>query len=280
MQVCMRAEPESNTCLCQVQNGLSRPDNVRDNVQREVLMSTCNCDTSACRYCDDVVTIIPPSGSQLVKSGEVLDETSLLTRLRCEMAECDEAKVNTDSFQKGSLKVNISFWKDELEAPDPIIKIIEHGYVLPLKSEPTPHVQINHHSAINNSSFVQESLAELTALGCVIEVPHLPHVCSPLSVVENSVGKKRLVINLRHLNRFLWKQKFKYEDLRIAMLLLSKGDFMFSFDLKSGYHHVDISKEHWKYLGFTWQEKFYVFTVLPFGLSTACYVFTKLMRVL
>ena len=44
--------------------------------------------------------------------------------------------------------------------------------------------------------------------GCVMEVPEPPHVCSPMSVVENSVGKKRLVVNLRHLNRFLWKQKF------------------------------------------------------------------------
>ena len=72
----------------------------------------------------------------------------------------------------------------------------------------------------------------------------MPHICSPLSVVESSSGKKRLVINLRHLNRLLWTQKFKYEDLRVAMLLLERGDYMFSFDLKSGYHHVDIAKEH------------------------------------
>ena len=50
-----------------------------------------------------------------------------------------------------------------------------------------------------------------------------------------------------------------------------------NFDLKSYYHHVDIAKEHWKYLGFSWQSRFYVFTVLPFGLSSACYTFTKLV---
>ena len=52
---------------------------------------------------------------------------------------------------------------------------------------------------------------------------------------------------------------------------------MFSFDLKSGYHHVDIAEVHQKYLGFSWGDKFYVFTVLPFGLSTACYIFTKIL---
>ena len=77
-------------------------------------------------------------------------------------------------------------------------------------------------------------------------------MCSPLSVVENSVGKKRLVVNLKHLKRVLWKQKFKYEDLRIAMMLFKKGDYLFPFDLKSGYHHVDIANHHWKYLGFKW----------------------------
>ena len=62
------------------------------------------------------------------------------------------------------------------------------------------------------------------------------------------------------------------------MLLLQQGDLLFSFHLKSGYHHVDICKEHWKYLGFSWKGQCYVFTVLPFGLSSACYIFTKLVR--
>lgn len=96
--------------------------------------------------------------------------------------------------------------------------------------------------------------------------------------MQNASGKKRLVVNLKYLNRYLWKQKFKYEDLRTAMLLFEKGDYMFSFDLKSGYHHVDIAHVHHTLLGFEWKQVYYVFTVLPFGLSTACYIFTKLLR--
>ena len=45
--------------------------------------------------------------------------------------------------------------------------------------------------------------------------------------------------------------------------------------LRSGYHHVDIVPHHRKYLGFEWGGKYFV---LPFGLSTAPYVFTKLLR--
>ena len=59
---------------------------------------------------------------------------------------------------------------------------------------------------------------------------------------------------------------------------------MFSFDFKSRYHHVEISLDHQTFLGFCWRspdsnnEVFYVFTVLPFGLSSAPNVFTKLLR--
>ena len=46
----------------------------------------------------------------------------------------------------------------------------------------------------------------------------------------------------------------------------------------TGYHHVDLHPECHKFLGFQWKGVFYVFTVLPFRLSSACYLFTKLLR--
>ena len=110
-----------------------------------------------------------------------------------------------------------------------------------------------------------------------------PVVCSPLLMVANREGKLRLVMNLRHLNQFLHKDRFKYEDLRNAILMFEKQDYMIKFDLKSEYHHLDIFEAHQTYLGFSWtaidqSPKYFVFTVLPFGLVTACCAFTKLLR--
>ena len=57
---------------------------------------------------------------------------------------------------------------------------------------------------------------------------------------------------------------------------------MFTFDLKLGYHHIDIRREHWVCLGFAWNNgskvQYYVFCMLPFGLATAYHIFTKLMH--
>lgn len=68
----------------------------------------------------------------------------------------------------------------------------------------------------------------------------------------------------------------------MALLMFTREDFLIKFDLKSGYHHLDIFEPHRDYLGFAWgtgkELSYYVFNVLPFGLATACYAFTKLMR--
>ena len=59
---------------------------------------------------------------------------------------------------------------------------------------------------------------------------------------------------------------------------------MISFDLKSGYHHIDINSESQTFLGFAWKRPgdktftYYQFTVLPFGLCTAPFVFTKCLK--
>ena len=178
----------------------------------------------------------------------------------------------------GRLKECLAFWREGLRAAPWILDTVEKGYVLPLYAEPTSYSRPNQQSAFVNNEFVGGAVDNLLKGGYIEAVSDPPYVCSPLSVVTNQSGKKRLVVNLRHVNKFLWKQKFKYEDLRVAMALFEHGEWMFSFYLKSGYHHIDVAPHHRKYLGFAWEGKFFTFVVLPFGLSSAPYVFTKMMQ--
>ena len=151
-----------------------------------------------------------------------------------------------------------------LHASPVVLLVIDSGDVLPLMSEPTQFHGETQPLAVQNAEFVGDSIAELVSGGCVRELESAPVICSLPLVVESNGSKKRLVVNLGHLNRFLYKCKFKYEDLCVAMLLFKQGDYMFSFGLKSGYHHTDIAEAHHKYLEYSWGEKLYVFTVLPF----------------
>ena len=42
------------------------------------------------------------------------------------------------------------------------------------------------------------------------------------------------------------------KDIRNACVYLPSDHFMFKFDLKSGYHHIDILQDHQTFLGFSW----------------------------
>ena len=183
---------------------------------------------------------------------------------------------------QGHLGQKLAFWRDVLHAPPPpVLDCIEYGYRLPLKFIPPSHSQPNHKSTVTYQSFVDEAVENLLRNRYILRVSERPHVCSPLSVVSNSVGKLCLVLNLRYLNQYLHVLTFKYEDLCVAALLFNVDEYLFKFDLKSGHHHVDIHPDCHTYLGFQWETRgvasYYMFTVLPFGLFTACYMFTKIM---
>ena len=66
---------------------------------------------------------------------------------------------------------------------------------------------------------------------------------------------------------------FRVQDTITGREIFNAGFFLINFDLKSAYQHIEILEEHRKYLGFHWEhwensEKYYVFNVLPFGISS------------
>ena len=141
----------------------------------------------------------------------------------------------------------------------------------------------NNKSALHNSDFVEQAINDLLVRGLAIECDRAPIVVNPLSVSTNN-NKKRLILDLRKVNLHMWKQSIKYEDIHTALQYVESNSWMIKFDIHSAYHHVDIFPEHTEYLGFSWKMNgricFFKFLVLPFGLSTAPYIFTKLSRVL
>lgn len=184
---------------------------------------------------------------------------------------------------KGRLRENLQYWESELEANCVITSIIKEGYKIPFTYTPKKAYFKNNKSALKNEGFVSNSIKELLENNLIKEVATVPHVVNPLSVAENSVGKKRLILDLRYVNKHIYTEKIKFDDWKCFQnFLTAKSKFLFKFDLKSGYHHVDINENFQKFLGFSWlvdgKIKHFVFTVLPFGLSSAPFIFTKLVR--
>ena len=182
----------------------------------------------------------------------------------------------------GKLKARASHWKNA-GASEYIFDVICNGYKLPFRQMPEAAVLKNNKSAIDNSDFVCSEISSLLSKQCISEVSYIPRVVNPLTVAFNRAGKKRLVLDCRHINPDLFKYKCCFEDHSVARQLFNQGDFLFSFDIRSAYHHCMVFSSHRTYLGFSWKingvTKYYVFNVLPFGICTAGHIFTKLLKV-
>ena len=75
-----------------------------------------------------------------------------------------------------------------------------------------------------------------------VECDSAPTVVNPLSASVQSNGKKRLNLDLQHPNYFVMKSKVKFEDSKTMLFSFvdTSQNWLFSFDIKSGYHHIDI----------------------------------------
>ncbi|KAE8636869.1 hypothetical protein XENTR_v10003178 [Xenopus tropicalis] len=58
---------------------------------------------------------------------------------------------------------------------------------------------------------------------------------------------------------------------------MAPNEFLVTLDIKDAYLHVPIFPPHWKFLRFAFKNRHFQFTSLPFGLTSAPRIFTKIM---
>ena len=114
------------------------------------------------------------------------------------------------SSVRGRLRKCIDFWRS-FEVSQFILNVIIQGYKIPFFHLRTPFSKAKNASAPTNSTFVTEAVNDLLKLNLVEEIFCAPDIINLLSVSTRSSSKQRLILDLRHVNAFLYKQKFKCE---------------------------------------------------------------------
>jgi hypothetical protein len=77
-----------------------------------------------------------------------------------------------------------------------------------------------------------------------------------------------LVMNMRYVNKHLAKKVLKFEGLADLADIVENGDHSVSYNLKSDYYHMGLHPVTRRFVGIKWDRVYYVYTCLPFGLST------------
>jgi hypothetical protein len=132
----------------------------------------------------------------------------------------------------------------------------------------------------NNRQVILDEVQSLLEKGAIEPVPP-NHVrsgfYSTIFVVPKKSGGLRPIINLKPLNRFLRVPSFKMESLQNVIRSIKPLEWLATIDLKDAYFHVAIHQASRKYLRFAVQNKSYQFRALPFGISSAPCVITKVL---
>lgn len=154
------------------------------------------------------------------------------------------------------------------------------GFTIPLVSTPSQTtVPFGPSLNIQQEQEMSKAIWELLNKGVVKKCTSQPgQFLSHYFLCTKPNGDKRFILNLKKFNTFVHVPHFKLEDVRTALKLLQPNFFMATVDLKDAYYTVPISKEHRKFLRFKFRSDIFEFGVLPFGLSAAPYVFTKITK--
>ncbi|XP_059199216.1 uncharacterized protein LOC131979287 [Centropristis striata] len=162
-----------------------------------------------------------------------------------------------------------------LAAPPWVLRTISRGYRLQFAAVPPRFAGIIHSQARGESARVLQE--ENKRAICVVP----PAQCqsgfySRYFLVPKRGGTGiRPILDLRALNKFLRKYKFRMLTHASLLRLVRQNDWFTSVDLKDAYFHIPIYPPHRKYLRFAFRGICYEYRVLPFGLSLSPRVFVR-----
>lgn len=171
------------------------------------------------------------------------------------------------------LRMGVSPW---------VADTIKNGVKIEWASTPTPFVSVEYPLSPEDRIFLtgkmqreldNKYILELTNPG---EISQL--VCVSSAFVAHSANKPRAVLDYKHQNGFIDVASCKYETLPELAQTLRPNDALLTWDVKNAYHHLVLRPEDRKLLAFRCLGRWFVPITMPFGLSPACLIWTKVVR--
>ncbi len=160
-----------------------------------------------------------------------------------------------------------------------LLSVIERGYTLQFRRRP-PRFNgvVQSLTSPRNAQALKQEIGCLLEKGAVERVPpnELESVFySRYFVVPKRDGGLRPILDLRPINRALFKRPFRMITLKQILAQICPGDWFASVDLKDAYFHIQIAQHHRRFLRFAFEGTAYQYSVLPFGLALAPCTFSK-----
>ena len=178
----------------------------------------------------------------------------------------------------GKVRFFIDEWK--LYTSDKWVWQTVAGYQIDFNAWPVQHFIPKEISfSESQKDLVSNEIASLLEKGAIVPSENeVGQFISNIFIVPKPNGKFRPVINLRELNFFVTYEHFKQETFPVVLDMVQHKDFFTKLDLSDAYFSIGIHPLFQKFLKFQWQGRLFKFVCLPFGLSSAPRVYTKVLK--
>ena len=186
----------------------------------------------------------------------------------------------------GRLKFFAPNWK-AMGCSDMVYSVISYGYKIQFDSLPQLTVNAKPFALKlpDNQQVILDRELQEFVVNDVIEPADIstPGFYSPVFLREkprhspDDPIKYRIIIDLSILNKSICKKHFKMESTNSIRNILQVGDHFFTTDLTMAYNTIPMHQSSKKYLRFWWKNKPWQFKALPFGLTTAPWIFSLVM---
>ena len=180
----------------------------------------------------------------------------------------------------GALKERMHRWKNT-GASRMVKNVVNRGFKIPWDSKPplakSPIPFAPPRNPIKFQALDKEVCELLEKKAVTVVDPVTPGFYSTLFTVPKKNGKLRPVLDLSPLNKHVRKIKFRMETVQSIRSAIRVGDWATSIDLTDAYFHVLIHEKDRKFLRFCWKNQVFQFRALPFGLTSAPYIFTEVV---
>lgn len=189
-----------------------------------------------------------------------------------------QAVVPPVTFRAGNIQYHLAEW-EEITSDLEVLQIVQ-GIKLDFWSFPTQNfVPRPYRVSEQDGEQLKSQIHDLVLRGIVERISNAEaKYISNVFIRPKSNGKYRMIVDMSKLNDNIEKKHFKMDHLQVAIDMMKPNSFMASIDLKDAYYTVPIHKEFQQYMCIQWDSQVFKFTAMPFGLTSAPRLFTKLLR--
>lgn len=135
------------------------------------------------------------------------------------------------------------------------------------------------HFNMSETAIIGTEINKLLSKGVIIPSIHeLGEFISSIFLRLKKDGSYCMILNLKFFNEFVKHRHFEMDTLDAAVKMMKPNCYMASIDLTDTYYMVPVHEADQKFLKFEFMGRFYQYTCLPNGLSSALGIFTKLLK--